>query len=276
LSPTIQQRPIPTSGEMLPVIGLGTWQTFDADGEDQKKPLLKVLTTLVDNGGKVVDTSPMYGRSEQVVGALSEEGRINGKLFLATKVWTSGKANGIRQMNESLRLLRRRSIELMQIHNLTDWETHLPTLREWKEKGTIKYIGITHYTEGAYPLLEKIMTEHPVDFLQVNYSLISRKAEERLFPIAREKKIAVIINRPFEEGALFRKFKGVSLPPWAPELGCETWGQIFLKFILSQPAVTCIIPGTSKVPHLEDNLKAGTGAQMDKSMWKKLISLSNS
>jgi diketogulonate reductase-like aldo/keto reductase len=272
---TLLKRPIPSSGELLPVVGVGTWQTFDVITEQKKGPLKEVLHTLISNGGKVIDSSPMYGRSEEVVGELSTEAGLNKSLFMATKVWTSGREAGISQMTESLRLLQRKSIELMQIHNLTDWQTHLPTLREWKERGTIKYLGITHYTESAYQQVERIMNQHPIDFVQINYSLGSRSAQERIFPLARDKNIAVLINRPFEEGSLFRKFKGKSLPAWASECDCETWGQLFLKFILAQSAVTCVIPGTSKASHLLDNLKGGSGRLPDNSLQKKMIELMN-
>lgn len=269
----ILNRTIPSSGESLPVVGLGTWQTFDVNREDEKPALKEVLEALVKNGGKVIDSSPMYGRSEEIVGELSQEAQLNDKLFIATKVWTSGKENGIRQMRESLGHFRRKSIELMQVHNLTDWQTHLPTLRDWKERGIIKYIGITHYTESAYNQVENILLKHPLDFLQINYSLASRHAANRILPLAREKNIAVLINRPFEEGSLFRKFKNVPLPDWAADCDCQTWGQIFLKFILAHPAVTCVIPGTSKASHLLDNLKAGTGALPDQTLLKKMIAL---
>jgi diketogulonate reductase-like aldo/keto reductase len=271
--PEIAKRNIPSSGEKLAVIGLGTWQTFDVRDANEKEPLKKVLQTLVSGGATVVDSSPMYGESEKVVGELSDALSFNKSLFIATKVWTHGKEAGIRQMNESMTLLKRKQIDLMQIHNLTDWQVHLKTLREWKEKRIIRYIGITHYTESAYPMMEEIMSEHPVDFIQLNYSLQSRKAEERLLPLAQEKGIGVLINRPFEEGALFRKFAGQSLPPWANDIGCSSWGQLFLKFILSHAAVTCVIPGTSKPHHLSDNLKAGIGPFPDQTLRKKMISL---
>jgi diketogulonate reductase-like aldo/keto reductase len=269
----LHKRPIPSTGEMLPVIGLGTWQTFDVSGRSEKEPLTEVLQTLVSNGGKVIDSSPMYGLSEQVVGELSTGAGINKKLFIATKVWTSGKENGIRQMKESIRLLGRTSIELMQIHNLADWSAHLPTLRDWKEQGIIKYLGVTHYTESAYSQVEKILLQEPIDFVQINYSMASRKAEERILPLAAERKVAVLINRPFEEGMLFRKFQGQPLPGWAVEVGCESWGQLFLKFILAHPAVTCVIPGTAKPHHMLDNLKAGTGTIPDDSTRKKMAEL---
>lgn len=257
---TILKRQIPASRENLPAIGLGTWQTFDVgDSPDAREPLRDVLKVLTEKGGAVVDSSPMYGSSEKVVGDLSAELALNEKLFLATKVWTTGLDEGIRQMNTSLRLLRRKKIDLMQIHNLVDWKTHLKTLRSWKDQEKVRYIGITHYTESAYSAIEEIISNHPVDFLQINYSIISRKAEGRLFPLAQEKKVGIIVNQPFEEGTLFRMVRGRDLPPWAQEFDCHSWGQFFLKFILSADAVTCVIPGTSKAQHMLDNLGAGFG-----------------
>ncbi|HZB13691.1 MAG TPA: aldo/keto reductase [Chryseolinea sp.] len=256
----ILQRAIPASDEKIPAVGLGTWQTFDAgEGEAERAPLKLVLKTLVENGGRVVDSSPMYGNSERVVGDLSTDLKINSQLFVATKVWTRGKEAGIQQMNNSFALLKRKKIDLMQIHNLVDWEVHYKTLRQWKDEGKIRYLGITHYTEGAYGSIEQILKTTPIDFLQINYSMLSRKAEERLFPVAQEKKVAVIINQPFEGGELFSRVKGKTLPGWAKEFDCNSWGQFFLKFILAQSAVTCVIPGTSKAHHMLDNLHAAYG-----------------
>ena len=256
----ILKRSIPSSNEKLPAIGLGTWQTFDAgENEAEREPLLQVLQTLVGKGGSVVDSSPMYGSSEKVVGDLSTQLNLNEKLFVATKVWTSGEQAGIRQMNDSFKYLKRKRIDLMQIHNLLDWQTHIKTLREWKEQNKIRYIGITHYTESAFGSIAQILKTTPVDFLQINYSLLSRRAEETLFPLAQEKKVAIIINQPFESGALFTRVKGNSLPPWAGEFDCKSWGQFFLKFILAHPAVTCVIPGTSKPHHMLDNMGAAFG-----------------
>jgi diketogulonate reductase-like aldo/keto reductase len=256
----ILKRTIPSSGEKLTAIGLGTWQTFNTgESEGERSPLKAVLQTLVEKGGSVVDSSPMYGSSEKVVGDLSTELNLNDKLFIATKVWTTGEQQGISQMNNSFALLQRKKIDLMQVHNLVDWQTHVKTLRGWKEQGKIRYIGITHYTESAYSSIEQILKSVPLDFLQINYSLLSRRAQEKLFPLAQEKKVAVIINQPFEEGALFARVKGKSLPPWAVEFDCTSWGQFFLKFILSHAAVTCVIPGTSKPHHMLDNLGAAFG-----------------
>ncbi len=269
---TMLKRKIPSSGELLPVIGLGTWQTFDAgDDATQREPLKDVLKTLLDKGGSVVDSSPMYGSSEKVVGDLSTELSLNSKLFIATKVWTTGKDEGIAQMNRSFNLLQRKQLDLMQIHNLVDWQVHLKTLRDWKEQGRVRYLGITHYTESAYSKIEDILKNNAVDFLQINYSMLSRTAEQRLFPLAKEKGIAVIINQPFEEGALFQRVKGKTLPAWTSEFDCSSWGQFFLKFIVSHPAVTCVIPGTSKPHHMADNAGAGFGKLPDENQRQQML-----
>lgn len=256
----ILKRTIPSSNEKIPAIGLGTWQTFDVgSSESERAPLKAVLKALVEKGGSVVDSSPMYGNSESVVGDLSTELGVNDKLFIATKVWTSGKQSGIDQMNNSFARFKRKKIDLMQIHNLLDWHTHIETLRDWKAQGKIRYYGITHYSESAYASVEQILRNQTLDFLQINYSLLNRKAEERLFPLAQEKKVAIIINQPFEEGNLFSRVKGQTLPVWTKEFDCDSWAQFFLKFILAQPAVTCVIPGTSKPRHMLDNLGAAVG-----------------
>lgn len=269
---SVQKRKIGNSGEVLPCVGLGTWQTFDAgENETARKPLREVLTTLVHSGATVIDSSPMYGTSEQVVGDLSAELKLNDKLFIATKVWTTGKEAGIAQTQNSFRLLRRQKIDLMQVHNLLDWQVHLKTLRSWKEEGKIKYIGLTHYTDSSHDTLKRIIENNPIDFIQVNYSLNSRNAENNLLPTAKDKGVAVLINRPFEEGALFQKVKGKTIPDYAKEFDCTTWGSFFLKFILANPAVTCVIPGTSNPRHLADNLSAGTGKLPEPSHLKKMI-----
>jgi diketogulonate reductase-like aldo/keto reductase len=254
------QRTIPSSGERLTAVGLGTWQTFDVgESPSERNPRVEVLKTLVQRGGSVVDSSPMYGRSESVLGQLAHDAGLTDKLFLATKVWTSGEQEGIRQMERSFTLLKTGLVHLMQVHNLVDWKTHLKTLRDWKERGRIKYIGITHYTEGAYGAIEDIIRNNEVDFLQINYSILRRKAEERLFPLAQERKVAVIVNQPFQQGALFSRVKSKTLPGWTDSFDCRTWGQFFLKFILAHPAVTCVIPGTSKPHHMADNISAAYG-----------------
>src|SRR6266571_1709264 len=250
-------KPIPSSGEQLPAIGVGTWQTFDVGGDAAaRSPLREVLKLL---NGNVVDSSPMYGSSESVAGDLIAELGVRDKLFIATKVYTSGRDAGIRQMEDSFKRLQVERMDLMQVHNLLDVAAHVSALKEWKQKGRIRYIGITHYTASAYGEVERSLKSGPWDFLQINYSLGEREAEKKLLPLAKEKNIAVIINRPFAEGNLFRRTKGKSLPPWAGELGISSWAQYFLKWIVSHPAVTCAIPGTGKPQHMRDNLAAGSG-----------------
>lgn len=261
---TILKRKIPSSGELLPSIGLGTWQSFDVGiNQAMRQPLIEVLQTMTKFGGTVVDSSPMYGRSEGVVGELSDQIGINSQLFVATKVWTTGQKAGNNQMERSIELMRKKPLDLMQVHNLQDWQIHLKALRNWKEQGKVRYIGITHYVESAYPEMEKIMRDHPIDFIQLNYSLASRKAEESILPLALEKGIAVLVNRPYEGGSLFRSVKNRELPVWVTELGIGSWGQFFLKYLLSNPAVTCIIPGTAKPHHMLDNMRAGLGSLPD-------------
>jgi aryl-alcohol dehydrogenase-like predicted oxidoreductase len=263
-SPAIRKRPIPSSGEMLPVVGVGTWQTFDVGpNAPERRELKDVLRLLVEMGGAVVDSSPMYGKAEGVVGDLGAELKLREKLFLATKVWTSGREAGIRQMENSFRLMRAQRMDLMQIHNLLDLATHARTLREWKAAGRIRYLGITHYHAGAHADLERLVRTREWDFVQFNYSMAERDAEARLLPACAEAGVAVIVNRPFSEGALFPKVRGKELPAWAAEFDCASWAQFFLKYLLSHPAVTCAIPGTRRAAHLKDNMHAGVGRLPD-------------
>jgi len=264
---SILRKPIPRSGELLPVIGLGTWQTFDVGaGSAERAPLKEVLSEFVQRGGRVLDSSPMYGRSETVVGDLAAELGIDKQLFVATKVWTSGRDAGIRQMEESFHRLRVKKVDLMQVHNLIDYRSHLTTLRKWRNEGKIRYLGVTHYNAGAYAELARVLATEELDFVQLNYSIAERDAEERLLPLAAEKRIAVLVNRPFAEGALFNHIRGKTLPPWAKEIECTSWAQYFLKFIIAHPAVTCAIPATSKVSHLIDNMQAGASPLPDARM----------
>src|SRR6059036_3118954 len=269
-SSTMLTRTIASSGEKLPVIGLGTWRAFDVDlTTDNRRQLEEVLSLFVKLSGRVIDSSPMYGRAEQVIGELTAALGIRDKLataspsggglFLATKVWTHGKENGIKSMERSMALLRTKRIDLMQVHNLLDVHTHLATLREWKEQGRIRYLGITHYEAGAFADVEKIMRSEKLDFVQINYSLMEPDAEERVLPLANERGIAVIVNRPFGAGDLFDKVRSKPLPDWAAEFECRSWAQFFLKWIVAQPAVTCVIPATNNPRHLEDNMQAGVG-----------------
>jgi diketogulonate reductase-like aldo/keto reductase len=258
-------RPIPSTGEAMPVVGLGTWEVFAVGNQDSaRRPLAEELRQLVRAGGKMIDSSPMYGRAETVVGDLVAAEGLRPRVFLATKVWTTGRNPGIAQMRRSADLLRTEIIDLMQIHNLVDWRTHLPTLRQMKERGQIRYIGITHYTTGALPELARILASEPgIDFVQLGYSLATRAAETVLFPTAIERKVAVIANQPFEQGGLFRRVRGRKLPEWAAEFDCASWAQFFLKYIIADPAVTCVIPATDKPDHMTDNLKAGFGRLPD-------------
>jgi diketogulonate reductase-like aldo/keto reductase len=267
-------RPIPSSGETIPAVGLGTWQTFDigASAAD-RAPRREVLKQFVALGGRVIDSSPMYGAAEAVVGELATEIGAVDKLFVATKVWTSGRAAGVTQMEQSLRLLRKQPLDLMQIHNLVDWRTHLATLREWKRTGKIRYLGITHYTASGYDELERVLRSETLDFVQLNYSLGEREAERTILPLAKDCGVAVLVNRPFAEGGLFRRVRGATLPSWAADIGCESWAQLFLKWILGHPAVTCAIPATSNPEHLADNMKGGAGALPDAATREKIAAL---
>lgn len=272
--PSMLRRPIPRSGEELPVIGMGTYRTFDVgSGPGEREPLKEVMRGFVDMGGKLIDSSPMYGNAETVVGDIAVELGVQGALFLATKVWTHGREQGIRQMEQSMRRMRTQRMDLMQVHNLADWRTQLATLHEWKAQGRVRYIGITHYSVSAYDDLERLMREEELDFIQLNYSIATREAERRLLPLAQERRIAVLVNRPFEQGALFRQVRGKDLPSWAADFGCQSWGQFFLKYIVSHPAVTCVIPATSNPRHLADNMQAGYGRLPDAGERQRMAAL---
>jgi diketogulonate reductase-like aldo/keto reductase len=261
---TIMTRKIPSTGEELPAVGLGTWQVFNVgSGEAARAPLRKVIAAFSEAGGKVVDSSPMYGAAESVAGDLIAELGLREKLFIATKVWTSGREDGIAQMETSFKRLRVKTLDLMQVHNLLDVDTHTKTLLDWKAKGRVRYIGVTHYTASAHGDVERQLAKQKYDFLQINYSLAEREAEKRLLEICKTKGIAVIANRPFAEGAMFRRVRGQPLPPWAAELGIGTWAQYFLKWIVGHPAITCTIPGTGKPEHMADNVGAGFGVLPD-------------
>jgi diketogulonate reductase-like aldo/keto reductase len=268
----MQTRTIPSSGEKLPVVGCGTWQTFDVGADaNARKKLAEVLATLFDAGGTVIDSSPMYGTSEDVAGSLIAEMGARSKAFIATKVWTRGKQGGIQQIERSMQLLRTDKLDLMQVHNLLDWRIHLATLRDMKAKGRIRYIGVTHYTSSAYRELESGMRAEELDFIQVNYSADDRAAEDRILPLAAERGMAVLINLPFGGGGLLRRLRGRPLPQWAAEIDCRTWAQILLKFVLSNPAVTCVIPGTSNPDHMRENARAGVGAFLTEAQRKRIV-----
>jgi diketogulonate reductase-like aldo/keto reductase len=270
-SSTMLTRAIPSSSEKLPVIGLGTYSVFDLDlAPDKERQLSEVLSLFVKLGGRVVDSSPMYGRAEEVVGALSSKLRLRDKLFFATKVWTRGKQAGIDSMERSMSRLQTKTIDLMQVHNLVDVSTQLATMREWKAQGRFRYIGITHYNASAFAEVEKLLSAEKLDFLQINYSIMEREAESRILPLAQERQVAVLINRPFGGGDLFSRVRTKPLPDWAKEFDCESWAQFFLKWIIAHPAATCAIPATNNPRHLEDNMRAGIGRLPTEEMRRKM------
>ncbi len=264
-------RAIPSSGERTPVIGIGTSRTFDIGNDEAARDQLRqVLQIFFDNGGALIDSSPMYGSSEMVVGELLKTIHNKKKLFAATKVWIDGKQNGIAQMQESMRLMGVAVMDLMQIHNLRDWKTHLPTLKEWKQEGKIRYTGITTSHGRSHAELMQIMRTEDLDFVQFTYNIGNRTVEDSLLPLAADRGIATLINRPFQRGALFREVKGKALPEWTEEFGCKSWAQFFLKFVVSHPAVTCVIPATSKAHHMTDNMAANFGKLPSPSMRKRM------
>ena len=269
---SVIRKTIPSSGERLSVIGLGTSRTFDiAPGDAAESPLVDVVQAFFDRGGQLIDSSPMYGNAEAVTGVLLDKVSDTRGLFTATKVWTNGKASGIRQMQESMRHFGVERIDLMQIHNLRDWRTHIETLGEWKAGGKIRYIGITTSHGRYHEELELLLEELPLDFVQFSYNIADRAVEQDLLPLAAERGIATLINRPYQRGSLFRVVRGKPLPDWAREFDCQSWGQFFLKFIAAHPAVTCIIPATSKVRHMVDNMGAGFGRLPDEAMRRRMI-----
>jgi diketogulonate reductase-like aldo/keto reductase len=270
-------RAIPSSGEKLPVIGLGTWRAFDVDlNADTHRQLEDVLSLFVKLGGRMIDSSPMYGRAEEVIGDLTSSLGMRDKLFLATKVWTQGQQSGIQSMERSMSLLRTNRIDLLQVHNLVDVNTQLATLQDWKQQGRIRYTGITHYESGALDEIEKLMRSHKFDFLQINYSLMEPEAEERVLPLAQERGVAAIANRPFGSGDLFGKVRSKPLPDWTAEIDCRSWAQFFLKWIVTNPAITCAIPATDKARHLEDNIQGGIGRLPDAKMRRRMAELVSS
>lgn len=264
-------RPIPSTGEPLPVVGLGTWQAFDAGpSEAERAPRREVLRRLFAAGGRVIDSSPMYGRAEAVVGDLLRGTPEQRRAFVATKVWTTGRAAGEAQVAESERRMGGR-LDLVQVHNLVDWRTHLPTLRAWKAEGRIRYLGITHHALSSLPEMARIVRAEAVDFVQLPYSAGVREAEAELLPACRDRGAAVIVMRPFEQGALLRGLRGRPLPAWAREAGAGSWAQLLLQFILSHPAVNAAIPATSRPEHMEDNARAGALPLLDEAQRKRLL-----
>jgi aryl-alcohol dehydrogenase-like predicted oxidoreductase len=260
-------RLIPATKEPLPVVGCGTYRTFDVGtGSEERAPLFDVLKVLFAAGGSVIDTSPMYGAAEGVVGDLLAQTQNRPRAFLATKVWTRGKQAGLEQINRSFALLRDRRIDLIQVHNLLDWSVQLATLRELKSAGRIRYVGITHYSASAFAEVESVLRSETLDFLQINYAMNDTAAERRILPLAADRGVAVIVNQPFGGGSLLGQLHHRPLPSWAREIDCQSWAQILLKFVLSHPAVTCAIPGTARPEHMMDNLGAGFGRMPDKAL----------
>ena len=268
---TMATRPVPGSREAVPVIGMGSSNTFDVGVSDEERaPLGDVLGALVEAGGRVIDTSPMYGRAEQTIGDLAAALGLRPRLWFATKVWTRGREAGQRQIEESFRRLRTDRLELLQIHNLLDWREHLPTIHSLQQQEKVRYSGITHYRADAHAELERVLGAERFDWVQFNYSLAEREAEQRLLPFCMDRGVAVMINRPFADGALFDRVRDKPLPPWAAEVGCSSWAQYFLRFAISHPAVTCAIPATSKPHHMRDNAAAGAAPLPDEQQRRRM------
>ncbi len=270
----MQTRLIPHTGEELPVIGMGTSGSFNVgESAAQRQPLLDVLQRFLAGGGRLIDTAPIYGSAEGVLGDLLAEDNRRSRVFLATKIWQAGREAGLAEFKGSLKHLRTDKVDLLQVHNLRDLRNLLPLVREMKKQGLTRYIGITHYVEDAQDELADIVQAEKPDFLQINYSVVSRDAEKRVLPLARDLGVAVLINRAFEDGKLFARVNNKPLPGWAAEAGITSWAQAFLKFALSNPAVTVVIPATAKVKHQEDNLKAGFGPDLDEKQRQSLIAM---
>jgi diketogulonate reductase-like aldo/keto reductase len=265
-------RTIPSSGETLRALGLGTSDAFEAGtGEAERAPLREVLKIFHSAGGRLIDSSPMYGTAESVVGDLLRQTGLSKQVFRATKVWSTGREAGIRQMQESERRMGGERLDLIQVHNLVDMDTQLATLREWKAAGRIRYLGVTHYTVAAQERLEQIVRAEKLDFIQINYSLAEPEAANRLLPACADRGVAVLVNRPFADGRMFRAVRGKEVPAWAAEFDARSWAQFFLKFSLAHPAATCVIPATSKPQHMEDNMRAGTGRLPDAAQQKRML-----
>lgn len=265
------ERIIPSSGEKVPITGMGTWQSFNVISQTDKQQAADALAALGAQGGRFIDSSPMYGRAEEVIGDITAVSPLKDAFFYATKVWTTGLQQGIQQMEQSFEKMKRQTIDLMQIHNLVDWKTHLPQLRKMKEAGRIRYIGITHYTNNSHQDLARIIRSEPVDFLQCNYSLFNRQAEDFLLKTAADHGVAVLANRPFGEGGFLQHLQGVQLPAWAAELGVHSWAGFILKYIIAHPAITVVIPATRSSIHAADNAAAGNGLIPDETFRKKMI-----
>ncbi len=272
LNESMLKRVIPSSGEEMPVIGLGTSRVFDIErSKNELNVREKILDIFYENGGRLIDTSPMYGMSEEIIGITAKKYIEKNRFFLATKVWTEGRDNGMRQIEESFQKMRTDKISLIQVHNLLDWKTQIKTLRSLKDKGRIDYIGITHYKSNAFDEMIKIMKAEKVDFAQFNYSMGEREAEQKILPFCKDNGIATLINRPFMRGRLFREAQEKKLPSWVTDYDIDSWGQFFLKYIISHDAVTNIIPATSKPKNMLDNARAGMGRMLDEKAKKRMF-----
>jgi len=270
MTTVMRTRPIPCSGEPLPVVGCGTWRGFDVPRARQS-PLGEVLLALFESGGALIDSSPMYGAAEGNVGDLLAQLDTRERAFVATKVWTRGRAAGVRQMQQSMRLLRASRVDLMQVHNLVDWRTQLATLRDWQAEGLVRYLGVTHYTASAFDELEAVLASEPLDFVQLNYAVHDRAAEQRLLPLAQARGIGVIVNLPLGGGGLLSRLSAQRLPACAVALECTSWPQLLLKWVLGHPAVTCVIPGTGRAAHMRDNARAGYGPLPDGALRQEIL-----
>ena len=272
LNESMLKRVIPSSGEEMPVIGLGTSRVFDIEpSKNELNVREKILDIFYENGGRLIDTSPMYGMSEEIIGITAKKYIEKNRFFLATKVWTEGRENGMRQIEESFQKMRADKISLIQVHNLLDWKTQIKTLRSLKDEGRIDYIGITHYKSNAFDEMIKIMKAEKVDFAQFNYSMGEREAEQKILPFCKDNGIATLINRPFMRGRLFREAQEKKLPSWVSDYDIDSWGQFFLKYIISHDAVTNIIPATSKPKNMLDNARAGMGRMLDEKAKKRMF-----
>ena len=272
LNQSMLKRVIPSSGEEMPVIGLGTSRVFDIEpSKNEINVREQILDIFYENGGRLIDTSPMYGMSEEIIGMTAKKFIEKNRFFLATKVWTEGRENGIRQIEESFQKMRADKISLIQVHNLLDWKTQIKTLRSLKDEGRIDYIGITHYKSNAFDEMIKIMKAEKVDFAQFNYSMGEREAEQKILPFCKDNGIATLINRPFMRGRLFRETQKKKLPSWVSDYDIDSWGQFFLKYIISNDAVTNVIPATSKTKNMLDNARAGMGKMLDEKAKKRML-----
>jgi len=272
LNQSMLKRVIPSSGEEMPVIGLGTSRVFDIEpSKNELNVREQILDIFYENGGRLIDTSPMYGMSEEIIGMTAKKFIEKNRFFLATKVWTEGRENGIRQIEESFQKMRADKISLIQVHNLLDWKTQIKTLRSLKDEGQIDYIGITHYKSNAFDEMIKIMKAEKVDFAQFNYSMGEREAEQKILPFCKDNGIATLINRPFMRGRLFRETQKKKLPSWVSDYDIDSWGQFFLKYIISNDAVTNVIPATSKTKNMLDNARAGMGKMLDEKAKKRML-----